>query len=280
MKGLKPKKLLANAMKWGLIGVVAAFTALLSYGFWQWTFPPERWYFALLGFGLTGGGTVVYLAMLMWDENTSLRNTIALVMLVVSIVGEIVTAGYGIKIESWTRAGITPTQQDYDFMQVAVQGLLLFHFMAIIVYFAGDRIAELFRDEDGDGIPNYRDRDYKPNKSSNNHARVPQDAPRIHQDVRGGNFQSIPNPNGSKPSGGKNQQLNDYRQYDLGAFLAAVHMNKDSFSGWMAERDLVGETETREALLGAGLFPSDMSKNNFKKLFYQMFPQNERRANF
>lgn len=232
MKRMQPKKLVANALKWFLIAIVAAFTGLLSYQFWQWTFPPERWYFAVLGFGLTGGGSIVYLVMFLWDENTPLRNTISLGMMVISILGEIVTAGYGITVESWTRANIVPTEQDFDFMTKAVQVLLLFHFAALVVYFAGDKIAELFADADGDGIPNYRDRDYQKPKGQNR-VQIPHNQNRT-------NFQSTPRPVPQNASSGQktNFSITDLeRVTGMGiSQIVGQYPEKKAFKGFVANQ--------------------------------------------
>ena len=277
LRKMHPKKLIGVAFEVLIVAVVAIFFAINSFRFWEWTFPTEQWYLAYLGFGLTGGAAIGYLVVFLWRADSSLRKTTALIMMLVCIVGELVTAGFGIQVEIWKRAGYALTQSDFDFMTLVVQALGFVHALAVIVYYVGDNIAEMFGDADGDGIPNYRDRDYKPNTRSSNQSTSPQNANRMPQDARGSENRPRPSSNGHKPA---QQEIRDYRQYDLAAFLQAVHMNKDAFSGWMADRDLIGETETREALKNEGLFPSDMSGNNFKKLFYQMFPQNERRANF
>jgi hypothetical protein len=237
-----PKKMLASALKYFLIAIVAVFTALLSFNFWQWTFPPDQWYFAILGFGLTGGGTVVYLVMLLWDDNTNLRNTISLVMLIVSIIGELVTAGFGIKVETWTRAGFAPTQQDFEFMTMAVQVLLLFHFLAIVVYFAGDKIAEMFGDADGDGVRNYRDRDYQPR---------PQNAPRSRQEA---------------PRATQQQQGTSYT---LEQFCAQIGLTPDQ------ARNIASATTDHNTAFDWLVVSRNMSDNtdisgkNFRKIFYR-----------
>ena len=172
LKKMHPKKLIGIAFEVMIVAVVAAFFAINSFRFWEWTFPPEQWYLAYLGFGLTGGAAIGYLFVFLWRAETSLRKTTALIMMLVCIVGELITAGFGIQVEIWKRAGYTLTQSDFDFMTLIVQGLGFVHAIAVIVYYVGDQIAAMFGDEDGDGIPNYRDRDYKPNKGSNNQPRT------------------------------------------------------------------------------------------------------------
>lgn len=57
-----------------------------------------------------------------------------------------------------------------------------------------------------------------------------------------------------------------------------LKMSKSELVIWMEDRQLFGETETREALRREGKVNSDVSNNRFKKMFYNTFP--ERRPNF
>ena len=168
-----PKEIIGMGFEALIAVVVAAFLGLNSFRFWEWTFPPAQWYFAYLGFGLTGGAAIGYLVVFMWRADSSLRKTIALVMLLVCIVGELLTAGFGIQVEVWKKAGYSLTQEDFNFMTMIVQVLGFIHAIAILAYYAGDEIDEMFRDADRDGIPNYRDKDYKKNKVSNNQKPAP-----------------------------------------------------------------------------------------------------------
>lgn len=152
-----PKKMIASGAKILLVMVVMAFLGLHSFNFFQFTFPADQWYYAFLGFGLTSGGVVIYLLMFKWEQGTKLQKTIALIMLVVSVIGELLTAGFGMQVEGLKNAGYTLTEEDFQFMILAVQMLGLFHGVAILIYFAGNDIARLFADDDGDGIPNIID---------------------------------------------------------------------------------------------------------------------------
>jgi hypothetical protein len=141
--------------------VVIAFMGLQSLNFFTFVFPPEQWYYAYLGFGLTSLAVLAYLFIFLFDADTPLRKTIGITMMIVSLLGEVMTAGYGIELEAQVKTGLTLAQSDYDFMVMIVKLLGFAHGIALIAYFAGDKIAEAFGDEDGDGVPNVIDPDYK-----------------------------------------------------------------------------------------------------------------------
>lgn len=218
---LNPKALIGIAFEFLIAVVVVAYLGLNSFRFWEWTFPPNQWYFAWLGFGLTGGAAIGYLVIFLWRAKTGLRKTIALVMLLVCVVGELATAGFGIQVEVWKRAGYTLTQEDFDVMTLVVQLLGFVHAIAILAYYAGDQIAEMFGDEDGDGTPNYRDNDYKSNKRSENRPQQQQ-------------AYSPP-----KSTGNNAPNQGQGTQYTLPAFLSASGMNTEQAFG-----EFLDETET------------------------------------
>ena len=223
MKNFGAKRLLGKGAKVLLVGVVAAFMGLQSFNFWKFTFPPEQWFYSFLGFGLTGGAVVGYLVMLLWESDTPLRNVISVVMLVVSVIGELLTAGFGLQVEIWRKAGFSPSLDDYRFMTVVVQALGLFHAAALILYFAGDRIAEIFGDEDRDGIPNYRDRDYKGTKAQNKGSG---------NQPQGYRPPKSTGSNAPKPSAGTS--------YTLPSFLEASGMETEqAFGNFLTETDTI-----------------------------------------
>jgi hypothetical protein len=156
------KRLFGFAAKIIVSVVVLAFLGLHSLNFFQFTFPPEQWYYSYLGFGLTSGGVILYLVMFMTESDTVLKRFIAITMLAVSLIGELATAGFGMQIESWRTAGYALTESDFQFMIIGVQILSLCHGMAMVAYFAGDKIVTAFADDDKDGIPNAFDKDYRP----------------------------------------------------------------------------------------------------------------------
>ena len=65
-------------------------------------------------------------------------------------------------------------------------------------------------------------------------------------------------------------QQPQYKAYTLNDLLHAIGMNKDEIRAAMKEQGLIGETETRQALKQMGRWPSDLSNNNFKKLFDEL----------
>jgi hypothetical protein len=167
-----PKKFIGKLVELALAAVVLVYLGLHTINFFMFTFPPEQQYLAWLGFGLTGGAMIGYLIIFLWVADTDLKKTIAVLMMLVSGVGEILAAGFGMTIEAWSRMGWQMTQQDFDTMLLAIRVLAFAHAGAMVVYIAGDKIGELFGDHDGDGTPNFLDPDYKPvtvvkpNKSS------------------------------------------------------------------------------------------------------------------
>jgi cation transport ATPase len=162
---MKAKKFLSSTLKFVLLAVVAAFLALHSINLFTFVFPADQEYLAWLGFGLTGFGAVVYLLMFLWEGATVLQRSVSLAMAVICSIGEVLAAIFGMMIESWQKAGFTMTENDFQGMLLVIGALSIAHFFALIAYFAGDQIRELLSDADGDGIPNYRDNDYKKSSS-------------------------------------------------------------------------------------------------------------------
>jgi hypothetical protein len=159
---MNAKRIIGALVEFMLGAVVLTYLGLHTINFFMFTFPPEQEYLAWLGFGLTGGAFIGYLLIFMWGADTDLKKTVALLMMVVSGIGEIAAAGFGMTIEAWSRMGWTMTQQDFDMMLLAIRVLAFAHALALAVYIAGDKIGELLGDHDGDGTPNFIDPDYKP----------------------------------------------------------------------------------------------------------------------
>jgi hypothetical protein len=108
------------------------------------------------------GAFLVYLYLLLKDAETPLQKTIALLMMIVGLLGELATAGFGMMIEGWTKLGWQPAQSEYEFMILVIRIMMGIHGVALVLYWFGDTIIELMGDQDGDGIPNVIDQDYKP----------------------------------------------------------------------------------------------------------------------
>jgi len=153
------KKIIAMILKVLLAVVVLIFLGTESIGFFSFVFPPEKWYMAYTGFGLTSLSFLIYLYLFIYDADSDMKRVISLIMMAVGLIGELVTAGFGMQVEAWSQTGYIMTQSDIDFMVLAVQGLMLFHGVALIGYWIGDNIVKAFKDDDKDGIINFFDKD-------------------------------------------------------------------------------------------------------------------------
>lgn len=151
------KKYIALGIK-AMIGLaVLLFLGLESLNFFTYTAPADQPYYAYLGFALTSGAMIGYLIIFLWDADTGLKRAIALTMMIVCLLAELVTAGFGFKINAWLKSGYELTQEAFDTMILFVQMLGMAHGLALILYIAGDPIIKAFKDDDGDGVPNVFD---------------------------------------------------------------------------------------------------------------------------
>ena len=167
------KQLIGSFAELAIIIVVAAYLAINSLDFWIFVTPPDKPLVAYLGFGLTGGGMICYLAILMWRADTNLKKFIAIGMLAVCTIGELLTAGFGMQIEGWKKIGLTFTAEEFATMTNVIQILALLHAAAMIAMIAGDALARALGDDDKDGIPNWKD------KHDNRQQYRPQVTPRV-----------------------------------------------------------------------------------------------------
>lgn len=124
--------------------VVAAFLGLHTVNFFGFVFPADQQMYAWLGFGLTGGAVFVYILILKYGSSTNLVKTVALIMLLVSTIGELAAAGFGMEVEAWKKAGFAMTQEDFTVMIRIIQGLGLAHAFALILMTVGDEVIALF----------------------------------------------------------------------------------------------------------------------------------------
>jgi hypothetical protein len=161
MKEMSAAKWFGLFLKIVLAGVVAVFVGSESLAFFNFIFPADKFYLAYTGFGLTMGAFLVYLYLLLKDAETPLQRVIALLMMVVGLVGELATAGFGMLIEGWTKLGWQPAQSEYEFMILVIRIAVGIHGVSLVMYWFGDTIIELMGDHDGDGTPNFADPDYK-----------------------------------------------------------------------------------------------------------------------
>ena len=139
------------------VGAIA-FEMLESLNFWRIAFPPEKWYLAYLGFFLTSIAMLGYFYDFLYKAVSKTQKTVALVMAVMCGLGAILTAGAGFQITSYASQGFTFTQSELSYMALIIQVLIGIHIIALFVYYGGDAIAQAWKDDDGDGIPNLFDR--------------------------------------------------------------------------------------------------------------------------
>jgi hypothetical protein len=156
------KKFVGAGFKIVIALVVILFLGLKSLDFFYFVTPADQWYYAYLGFGLTGGGVIAYLIIFLWDADTSLKKSVAITMLAFCVLGELASAGFGLQINAWQAGGYQLAESDFNSMILVIQILGFVHAMALIAYVAGDPIGRAFGDDDGDGIINAVDPDYRP----------------------------------------------------------------------------------------------------------------------
>ena len=142
----------ALLLKVTLAGVVLVFLGSESIAFFTFIFPADQWFMAYTGFGLTSGAFLVYLFLFLKNAKTDLQKTVAIIMMFVGIGGELATAGFGMQVEAWDKQGWVMAQSDFDFMVLAVRGLMFAHALALLAYSFGDEIMTAF-DKNNNGIP-------------------------------------------------------------------------------------------------------------------------------
>jgi hypothetical protein len=147
------KKYMALGAKFAILGLASAFEMFESYSFFTFIMPPEKYFMAFLGFGLTTPAMFGYMLLFKFEADTKLKKTISLAMMLVCVIGGVITAGFGMMVEGMARTGYAFAQSDIDFMAFAIGILIAVHCIAMILYFVGDEIAEAWKDEDGNGVP-------------------------------------------------------------------------------------------------------------------------------
>lgn len=130
--------------------VVAVFLGLHTVNFFGFVFPADQQMYAWLGFGLTGGAIFVYILILKYGSSSNLVKSVALVMLIVSTLGELAAAGFGMQVEAWHKAGFAMNEQDFTVMIRIIQGLGLAHAAALILMTVGDEVMSLFPEKSKD----------------------------------------------------------------------------------------------------------------------------------
>ena len=69
----------AGAARITIIVTVLAFLGLHTLNFFAWTFPDNQAIYRPLGFALTGGGFIAYIAIFKWMAKTNLQRGVAMV---------------------------------------------------------------------------------------------------------------------------------------------------------------------------------------------------------
>lgn len=152
-KRMTAKGLFAFGFEGIVILGVLAFLAVHSINLFGFVFPPEQQYLRYLGFTLTGLAAIAYLFMFLFKAKTTLQKVVTLAMTVVCSLGEVLAALFGMQIEAWKKANLQMTEQDFQSMLMVIGILAIAHFLAFVLYYAGDRIIAVLKDEDGDGTP-------------------------------------------------------------------------------------------------------------------------------
>ena len=106
-----------------------------------------------MAFGLTGGAVLVYLPVFLWNSNTTLKQFVSLTMLLVCIISELITAGFGMRINAFKEAGVVFTKDDIENMILFIQVLGGVHAIMLVIAFAGDRIIDAFKRPSGKSTP-------------------------------------------------------------------------------------------------------------------------------
>ena len=231
------------------IGVMI-FLGSHSLNFFQFTFTAADAIYSWLGLLLTSLGAVFWLGVFLWNADTTLRKAIALIMMVVSLAGEMITAVFDMQNAAVYASGFQFLPEEIKTMTEVIGYLGAFTGLMLIAYAAGDRIVEEFGDADGDGVPNYKDNDYKgksnrPNNPPQNPPKPRQEAPRAPQQQQG-------------------------TVYSLPAFLSASGINSEhAFGAFLDETETFGKAwqvlRDRESSDGYTL-PMGISHKNFNEL--------------
>jgi hypothetical protein len=229
---------------------VLLFLGSHSLNFFQFTFTEDDAIYSWLGLLLTSGGVIGWLVVFEVLAKGAIQKGIALIMMVVGLLGEMATAVFDMR---YAAAYDTFTFTDAELGQMtlligilgAVTGLCL------IAFFAGDHIIKAFGDDDGDGIPNWRDtkdnRVYAQNSTS------------VH---------NAPNSPKSTPSDAPQRQ--DAISYNIQSFLAASGMKTEAaFDAFLTETESAGMAwkVLRDGQSEDGYkLPAGITKRNFEEL--------------
>lgn len=153
---------------------VFVFLASHSLNFFQFTFTEQDEIYSWLGLLLTSGGVIGWLAVFVWLADTTLQKGISLIMMLVALAGEMITAVFDMQNNAMYSTGLQFLPQELKTMTMLIGILGAVTGLALIGYAAGDKIIDAFKDDDGDGIPNIIDRtDNRKAQANSNHKAMP-----------------------------------------------------------------------------------------------------------
>ena len=144
---------------------VMLFLGKHSLNFFTISFTGEDELYAWLGLLLTSGGVVIWLIIFIFLADTTIKQGVSIIMMIVAALGEFATAGFDMYMNTMQLAdGFQFAPEEIRMMATGVAFLGLLTGLALIAYVAGDTIVAAFADDDGDGVPNFLDKDGKKQK--------------------------------------------------------------------------------------------------------------------
>ena len=152
LKSISGGEILAYAAKIVVSLFVVFFLGIQSINFFQFTFPADQQIYAILGFGLTGGGLIAYILILKYGAKSRLDKVISVLMLGICGIGELATAGFGMQVEVFIKEGRSLTNSDLNVMIWMVRSLCLVHGLALIAMTVGEEIIEAFGNDQNQTI--------------------------------------------------------------------------------------------------------------------------------
>ena len=135
-KKVSPKKFIGTFLEIMLVGAVLVFLGIHTINFFKFIFPEDKSYLAILGFALTSAAVIVYWYMFKFKAETDSQKVVSVIMMVLSMIGEVVAAGMGMQVEAWSKVGIILTEKEIDMMILLVQGLALIHSISLMLYYS------------------------------------------------------------------------------------------------------------------------------------------------
>ncbi len=159
---MKTKSKLGKFFGYVSLGVISVgvflFLASHSLNFFQFTFTEQDEIYSWLGLLLTSGGVIGWMAVFAWLADTTLQKGVSLIMMLVALAGEMVTAVFDMQNNAMYAGGLTFLPQELKTMTMLIGILGAVTGLSLIAYAIGDKILDAFKDDDSDGIPNFIDR--------------------------------------------------------------------------------------------------------------------------